>query len=257
MRPPRIATFLAVSALLGGAALPAPARAAEPGGSPGSESFKVKAGEIADSLRKAAIGVVTISVGFGRDNREEAVQTYTREADAFAPAGALQLGTTQPVSGWISGTEGVTPVVQRAVARRYLIVERRADYVRAALDLAGQRTAWVRRTPDGVFPNTVEFVDFGDAGSFRCYQIDPFFFAPGERKLFEAPDKGAKARPLAGVAGRPGYLDADLVPLQRKANFFEVAAVKEVNDPKTSIGWIEIKDDAGRLTLWLSPGPEC
>ena len=47
------------------------------------------------------------------------------------------------------------------------------------------------------------------------------------------------------------------MPLQRKGNFLEIAALRGLDDPRTGIGWVELKDARGRLTVWFSPGPEC
>jgi len=62
---------------------------------------------------------------------------------------------------------------------------------------------------------------------------------------------------LSSAPGAAHHVEGDLVPLQRQGNFFELAAVKGLNDPKTSIGWVELKDGTGRLQVWFSPGPDC
>jgi hypothetical protein len=35
------------------------------------------------------------------------------------------------------------------------------------------------------------------------------------------------------------------------------ATLRGLDDPRTGIGWVELKDVKGRLTVWFSPGPEC
>jgi hypothetical protein len=232
--------------------------APSPAGPAAAERYALQAHELADSLLRSAAGIATLTVGIGSDSRQETVPVYAREGDGFRLAGKLQLATTQPISGWISGLDSATPAVRRAVARRFLVVERKGSYVRIALDGSGNRTEWVHKTTEWSYPDSVDFVDFGDPSTYRCYQLDIFFLGgPGERRLYERADKGAPARLLANAPASPHFLDADLLPLQRQGNFFEVAAVRGISDPRTSIGWIELKDGAGRLQLWFSPGPDC
>ena len=144
------------------------------------------------------------------------------------------------------------------MVRRYPVLARKGMYVKVALDPSGRRAEWLRRTPEGAFPNSVDYVDFGDAGSFRCYQLDLFYLTGGgPRKLFARPDPAAPSTTLSPTPGTAGYLAGDVVPLQRKGNFLEIAALRGLDDPRTGIGWVELKDAGGRLTVWFTPGPEC
>jgi hypothetical protein len=222
------------------------------------EKYTLRAAQLSDNLLRAAIGIATITVGVGGDGTQETVPVYGREGDGFRLSGSMRLDATQPVSGWVSGQDGAAPSVRRAVARRYLMVERKGSYARVALDSAGNRKEWVHKTLEWSFPDSVDFVDFGDAATWRCQQLDLFYLGgAGERRLYERAEKDAPFRALSAAPGSAHRVDGDVVPLQRQGNFFEVAAVKGLNDPKTSIGWVELKDGTGRLQVWFSPGPDC
>jgi hypothetical protein len=239
-------------------ATPAPSRPAPPRARKTvDESFQVAAGEIADDLLRRTIGIATVSVGVAAGGQEQAPATYDNDGDRFTIAGTIPLRGTRPISVFRVGTD---PIVNRSRAqvRRYPVLRRKGEYLDVALDPSGRRTAWLRRTPEGAFPDSVDYVDFADAGSFRCYQLDLYYLTGGApRRLFEKPDPAAASTILATRPGTPGFLDGDVVPLQRKGNFLEIAALRGLDDPRTGIGWVEIKDARGRLTVWFSPGPEC
>ncbi|MDP9121820.1 MAG: hypothetical protein M3O15_10735 [Acidobacteriota bacterium] len=241
-----------------GPALPAvPATQAKAAAAPVAETYALQAKDLADDLLRLSIGIATVAVGIGESGAEEEALRFRREGDSFYPAGRLRLADTQPVSTFRVGTDAAV-TRSRALARRYLAIERKGTYVRVALDPAGKRTEWLRLTPEGAFPNSVELVDFDDGSSYRCSQLDLYFLAGGApRRLFEKPDAKAPARPLTREAGKPGYFEGDLVPLSRKGNFLEVAEVKGLNDPRTSIGWLELRAPNGRLLLWFTPVPDC
>jgi hypothetical protein len=235
------------------AARPAPPRARQAG----DESYQVPARELSDDLLRRMIGIATISVGVAAGDQEQTPAIYDNDGDRFTASGNILLRGTRPISVYRVGTD---PIVNRsrAVVRRYAVLERKGMYVEVALDPSGRRTAWLRRTPEGAFPNSVDYVDFNDAGSFRCYQLDLYYLAGGgPRKLFEKPDPAAPSTILSPRPGTPGFLDGDVVPLQRRGNFLEIAALRGLDDPRTGIGWVELKDAKGRLTVWFSPGPEC
>jgi len=234
-------------------AAPAPPRARQAV----DESYQVPARELSDDLLRRMIGIATVSVGVAAGDREQAPAIYDNDGDRFTASGNLRLRGTRPISVYRVGTD---PIVNRsrAVARRYPVLERKGMYVEVALDPGGRRTAWLRRTPEGAFPDSVDYVDFNDAGSFRCYQLDLYYLAGGApRKLFEKPNPAAPSATLSPRPGAPGFLGGDVVPLQRRGNFLEIAALRGLDDPRTGIGWVELKDAKGRLTVWFSPGPEC
>ncbi len=221
------------------------------------ESYQVPARELSDDLRRRMIGIATVSVGVAAGGQEQTPAIYDNDGDRFTASGNILLRGTRPVSVYRVGTD---PIVNRsrAVARRYPVLERKGMYVEVALDPGGRRTAWLRRTPEGAFPNSVDYVDFDDAGSFRCYQLDLYYLAGGApRQLFEKPNPAAPSTTLSPTPGTPGFLGGDVVPLQRQGNFLEIAALHGLDDPRTGIGWVELRDAKGRLTVWFSPGPEC
>jgi hypothetical protein len=221
------------------------------------ERYEVPAKEISDYVLQSMIGIVTVSVGVGGDDQEQTPPLYDNDGDRFTMSGRILLRGTRPVSAFRVGTDAIVNR-SRAVVRRYPMLARKGAYVKAALEPSGRRTGWLRRTPEGAFPNSVDVVDLDDAGSFRCYQLDLLYLAgAGQRKLFEKPDKAAAFTLVAVKPGAAGALDGDLVPLQRKGNFLEIAAVRGLDDPRTGIGWVELKDAKGRLTVWFTPGPDC
>jgi hypothetical protein len=237
----------------GAAARPVPPRARRAV----DESYQVPARDLSDDLLRRMIGIATISVGVAAGGVEQTPAIYDNDGDRFTASGNILLRGTRPISVYRVGTD---PIVNRsrAAVRRYPVLERKGMYVEVALDPSGRRTAWLRRTPEGAFPNSVDYVDFNDAGSFRCYQLDLYYLAGGgPRKLFEKPDPAAPSAILSSRPGTPGFLDGDVVPLQRRGNFLEIAALRGLDDPRTGIGWVELKDAKGRLTVWFSPGPEC
>ena len=240
------------------AARPAPSGPAPPRARKAvDESYQVPARELSDDLLRRMIGIATVSVGVAAGDQEQTPAIYDNDGDRFTASGNLRLRGTRPISVYRVGTD---PIVNRsrAVARRYPVLERKGMYVEVALDPSGRRTAWLRRTPEGAFPNSVDYVDFNDAGSFRCYQLDLYYLAGGApRKLFEKPNPAAPSATLSPRPGAPGFLGGDVVPLQRRGNFLEIAALRGLDDPRTGIGWVELKDAKGRLTVWFSPGPEC
>jgi hypothetical protein len=242
---------------------PAAARPAPPGpaapraGKAVDESYQMPPSEISDDLLRTMIGIAAISVGVAAGNQEQTPAIYDNDGDRFTPSASISLHDTRPISVYRVGTD---PIVNRsrAVVRRYPVVKREGMYVKVALDPGGRHTAWVRRTSEGAFPNSVDYVDFNDAGSFRCYQLDLYYLTGGgPRKLFEKPEPAAPSTVLSPQPGTPGFLGGDVVPLQRKGNFLEIAVLRSLDDPRTGIGWVELKDAKGRMTVWFSPGPEC
>jgi hypothetical protein len=224
---------------------------------PADESYAVPAQELAEYVLRNMIGIVTISVGAGPGDQEATPAIYDNDGDRFTESGRILLRGTRPIGVYRVGTD---PIVNRsrAVVRRYPVLERKGMYLKVALDPSGRRTEWMRRTPEGAFPNSIDYVDFNDAGSFRCYQLDLYYLTGAtERKLFEKPDKAAAFTTLAATPGAAGFLGGDVVPLQRKGNFLEIAALRSLDDPRTGIGWVELKDAKGRMTVWFTPGPEC
>lgn len=240
------------------AARPAPSAPAPPRPRKAvDESYQVPARELSDDLLRRMIGIATISVGVAAGDQEQTPAIYDNDGDRFTASGNILLRGTRPISFYRVGTD---PIVNRsrAAVRRYAVLERKGAYLEVALDPSGRRTAWLRRTPEGAFPNSVDYVDFNDAGSFRCYQLDLYYLAGGgPRKLFEKPDPAAPSTILSPRPGTAGFLGGDVVALQRHGNFLEIAALRGLDDPRTGIGWVELKDAKGRLTVWFSPGPEC
>lgn len=221
------------------------------------ERYEVPANEISDYVLQSMIGIVTVSVGAGAGDQEQTPPIYDNDGNRFTQSGRILLRGTRPLSVFRVGTDAIVNR-SRAVVRRYPMLARQGAYVKAALEPSGRRTGWLRRTPEGAFPNSVDVMDLNDAGSFRCYQLDLDYLAgAAPRKLFEKPDKAAAFTLIAGKPGAAGALDGDVVPLQRKGNFLEIAAVRGLDDPRTGIGWVELKDAKGRLTVWFSPGPDC
>jgi hypothetical protein len=217
----------------------------------------VAPGDLSATVLRAMVGIATLSVGVDAQGREAALPTYSLEGDTFTPAADLQLTGTRPVSGFKIGADAVIDGSQ-AVARRYPGLATRGLYVEVALDPGGLRTVWLRRTPEGSFPNSVTFADFADAGSLRCYQVDLDWLAGDTpRKLFDKPDPGAAFRPISNRPGATGFVGLDLMAQQRKGNFIEIAALRGLDNQRESLGWIELKDPQGRLTLWFTPGPDC
>jgi hypothetical protein len=221
------------------------------------ESYEVPAQEIADYVLRNMIGIATISVGAGPGDQEATPAIFDNDGNRFTESGRILLRGTRPISVYRVGTDALVNR-SRAVVRRYPVLERKGMYLKVALDPSGRRTEWMRRTPEGAFPNSLDYVDFNDAGSFRCYQLDLYYLAGAkERKLFEKPDKSAPFSTLSANPGAAGFLAGDVVPLQRKGNFLEIAALRGLDDPRTGIGWVELKDPRGRLSVWFTPGPEC
>ncbi len=253
-RPATPAT--ATSPTTAAAAKPAPP-APPRGRTPADETYQVKAADISDPVLRTMIGIATLSVGIGPDGKEASLQSYDQDGDRFTPGAALQLDRTHPISRFQIGIDAVVDR-SRALVRRYPALARKGMYVEVALDPAAHAKAWLRRTPDGDFPNSVVLLDFGDADSWRCYQLDLFFLTGARpRKLFEKPDKGAAATYLSPLPGGANHLDADVVPLKRQGNYLSISALRSLDDPRDPIGWVELKDAKGRLTVWFTPGPDC
>jgi hypothetical protein len=242
----------------GAAAHPAPPHPAAPRPRKATdESYQVPGKELSDFVLRNMIGIATISVGVEAGDQEQTPAIYANDGDRFTPSGNILLRGTRPISVYRVGTDAIVNR-SRAVVRRYPVLQRQGVYLKVALDPSGRRAEWLRRTPEGAFPNSVDYVDFNDAGSFRCYQLDLYYLTGNSpRKLFEKPDPAAPSTTLSATPGAAGFLAGDLVPLQRKGNFLEVAALRGLDDPRNGIGWVEIKDAKGRLTVWFSPGPEC
>jgi hypothetical protein len=242
----------------GAAAHPAPAQPAAPRPRKAAdESYQVPGKELSDFVLRNMIGIATISVGIEAGDQEQTPSIYANDGDRFTPSGNILLRGTRPISVYRVGTDAIVDR-SRAVVRRYPVLKRKGMYVEVALDPSGRRTEWLRRTPEGAFPNSIDYVDFNDAGSFRCYQLDLYYLTGNApRKLFEKPDPAAPSTPLSAIPGAAGFLAGDLVPLQRKGNFLEIAVLRGLDDPRNGIGWVELKDAKGRLSVWFSPGPEC
>ena len=236
---------------------PANPPAAPRGRQAADERYEVPANEISDDVLQSMIGIVTVSVGVGAGDQEQAPPIYDNDGDRFTQSGRILLRGTRPLSVFRVGTDAIVNG-SRAVVRRYPMLARKGAYVKAALEPSGRRTGWLRRTPEGAFPDSVDVMDLNDAGSFRCYQLDLDYLAgAAPRKLFEKPDRAAAFTLIAGKPGAAGALDGDVVPLRRQGNFLEIAAVRGVDDPRPGIRWVELKDAKGRLTVWFSPGPDC
>jgi hypothetical protein len=238
----------------------------------------VAAAEISSYLLESMVGIATISAGTAagggegdtggqrgqrqgaRGDDEATPAIYDNDGDRFIEAGHILLRDTRPISTFRVGTAAIVKR-SRAIVRRYAVLDSKGAFVKVALEPSGRRSAWLRRTPEGAFPDSVVFLDFKDAASFRCYQLDLFFLAGGApRKLFAEPLAQAPFTLLPAPgrgAGGAGTLGADFVPLARRGNFIQVAAVRSIDDPRTAAGWVELRDEKGRLTVWFALGPEC
>lgn len=224
-----------------------------PAASPPSNLHALHAGEIPDAVLRATIGIASVAVGRRPGGPEDEVPVYMRHGARLEPSGRMRLDGTQPVTVWQTGSDAVDPAIQPTIERRYPIVARRGECALIVLDPHRKRLAWLRRTADGSFPDSVRFIDFDDPATYRYEQVDlSYLAAAGERRLFEKPDRLSPSRPL----GDGELQDADLVPLRREGDFLQVAAVRGLNDPRTAIGWLELRDESGRLRLWLDPAPD-
>jgi hypothetical protein len=228
--------------------------------SPADETYQVAAEDVADEVRRKMLGIATLAVGLAADGQESALPVFDKDGNRFIAAGAIQLAGTRPISAFRLGTDAVVDR-GRAIVRRYPVLGRQGMYIKVALDPAGRRTTWLRRTAEGAFPDSVVLFDLNDEAAMRCYQLDLFFLTGArERKVFENPDATAKATLLAATSApgaAAGLLDADIVPLKRQGNFLQIAALRGLDETREPLGWVELKDAQGRLGIWFTPGPNC
>ncbi len=215
------------------------------------EHFHVGLEELGPDVLKHTVGILTLNAGV-KGGKEW--QTYIRQGGKFVPDRILNLvAATKPVSHFgLSSVEGVENF-------RYPIVSRQDRFYCVVYDPIADSRAWVNfdELEKHFYCNEVE-IETSSSPRLGLGSINIFCFTQsGRRKLYTQPDEQAA---FSIVAKGEGHYSG-LIGLEQTGNFLKVGRALANEDGETErmeeLGWIKIRDEAGRLTFWLEMFDDC
>jgi hypothetical protein len=205
------------------------------------ERYHVEADQIAPRVLEDAIGVLSLNAGVkgGRF-----LTRFRHEAAAWVVRDTLDLlRETTPVSNF--GYD--LPPDRRSVSNfRYPVVAVDSSYVEVVIDPVKDERAWLstgeieRRFYHGL-------VRFDGPGPMKGgWGLDLLHLGDDEnRMLYAVPDSQA-ARKSLRTAGKPLW-KALLV----ENGYVQIGVDRCNGEPVEPIGWLRVRDDAGRLWIWV------
>jgi hypothetical protein len=227
------------------------------------ETYFVDSREFQEAVLRDTIGVLTISVPEEEHETHAAgdathaagvLLTYRLETDGrFTPAGHISVRTLKGVNGWHYSSTFLfrVPIVRSESDYLEIVADVRADS-RVWISIDGVRRFWSSPSdPRRAFITWLR----ADQPRIACGEgdvyppaFDVFYLIGGQnRRLYDTPSMSGKIRILA--AGSP-LLDGIVFITAHQAGFGRVEVLKDVSSTPRFIGWIRLRDDQGRLTVW-------
>lgn len=199
--------------------------------------------EVSDRVLKDAIGVLSITSRTG-DIYE--LRTERRIDGGFEPATPLNIGNeTTPVSHF-----GFHPPQRSAHGHRYPVVDTAEEHLEIAYEVPYNKRIWVslQNLEEDFF---VKLTMFDSIDVPSPFYVDIFFSSEyKKRTVFEEPKDDAKNRVLdIGQYGR------SLIRVTDARHGFLKIGMGSLDYPEESIiplGWIKLRDDKGRLAIWIN-----
>jgi hypothetical protein len=201
--------------------------------------------EIAPTVLRDAIGAVSV----WRGQVEDAVPTGSwmlatferKGGNSFASGPKVPVEQTRPVSGWDSEGQAL---------RQYPVVQRAGLFVLAVLDARSDRRAWLRIEKKQRSIDYLRYAGLTEPEAYRDQTIELFRLARGLRRLYSRPMLGAPYKVLSETPGSRNYVGDDLKVVAVRGNFAQVAKILGPDKLSEPLGWVEIRDREGRITIW-------
>lgn len=215
------------------------------------EEYYLSRNEIAPTVLREAIGAVSVWRGLAAGRLPDGpwmLATFEHKGHAFTTGPRVAVKQTRPVSGW--------DFLGKAL-RQYPVVQRSGLFVLAVLDSRSDQRAWLRVEKA---PRTIDYLHYaavGDPEAYTGQAIDLFHFSSGARRIYVQPRLDAPFRIVSKEPGGQGFLAEDLKVVKVQGNFAQVAKVMGVDQLSKPLGWVEIRDREGRLTIWYVFAPGC
>jgi hypothetical protein len=215
------------------------------------EEYYLSRQDIAPSVLRETIGMVSVWRGQVEDRAPEGpwmISTFERKGSFFKSGRAVPMKETRPISGWDFTGQAL---------RQYPVVQRDGLFVLAVLDAQSDQRAWLRVEKK---PWNIDYLHYAGVAEPEAYSgltIDLYHLAPGSRRLYAEPRPDAPFRIASPEPDSRGYLGGDLKVVKIHGNFAQVARILGTNQLSNPLGWIEIRDREGRLTIWYVFAPGC
>lgn len=220
------------------------------------ETFNVKYREIAPSVLRDTIGVVTINADFSWENgysvKDVELKAYDKVAGSFVASEVISL-QKQTVALSSFGYSGIG-------SYRFPMTKEEGDYCRIVIDPKSDRRIWINNQMQAKgLENGLEKTHFDDLKNLVA--VDLFVFTDsGKKKLYAEPSRessfvviDSKKHAFLLVAevknGFVRLVSEEAITLQSEDG-------KAPTTPQT-LGWARIRDNEGLLTLWIVGGPNC
>jgi hypothetical protein len=216
------------------------------------EEYYLSRKDISPSVLRETIGMVSVWRGQVADRSPKGpwiITTFERkQGNAFTASLRVPMTETNPVSGWDFTDQAL---------RQYPVVQRSGLFVLAVLDARSDRRAWLRVEKKQWAIDYLHYAGVAEPEAYTGLTIDLFHLASGSRRLYAEPRLDAPFRVVSGDSDSRGYLGENLKVVKIHGNFAQVAKVVGVSQLSSPLGWVEIRDRDGRLTIWYVFAPGC
>jgi len=208
------------------------------------ERYHVLYEEISKDVLKNTIGILTLNSGVkgGKDLR-----TYLKVGEQFIYSKTLEVrGETTPISnfGWRS------PIDKFIYNYRYPIVAKFGQYLCIVYEPTKNLKTWIsiEEIKEQYFPYIVMLDSIKTPSRF----VDIFYFTKsGRRKVYKEPLRDADFIIISTEESKYPLLNM----LEQKNGFIKIGIVHvdfDTDEQRVEpLGWIRLKDDQGKLTIWI------
>jgi hypothetical protein len=207
-----------------------------------SDSYNIRSTKISEQVLKDSIGVLTVSPMAGGGPN---IKVYRHSDDKFVFWKSLSvLQQTKAVSGFECRPDRYP---QNSFTCHFPLVAQIDNFFLIVINPETNRRAWINRK-EAEKDWSID-ITFFEASHPKCCEdlVDIFFFTESDkRNLYQHPSPDSPFK----VIGREA---ATCVVLKTFRNgFVQLAHIgdKSTNKPERSLGWVRLRDDKGRLTVW-------
>jgi hypothetical protein len=210
------------------------------------EQFNCGYREIADTVRRDTIGVLTITASFSWEPEYHVedlqLQTFATASASFQPSTVMSLlNKTTSISSYGYAGKG---------SFRFPVVAESGDFREIVIDPVSNLRVWIRPADLSAAGYPVCSADFNNLHDVK---VDIFFFTDSQRKkIYEQPVKDSSY----------SIIDArkypSLTAAETKNGFVRLILTK--GSGKTGwkeIGWARVRDNDGLLSIWIVDSDEC
>lgn len=224
------------------------------------EKFHIPLADISKEVLRDAIGILTIHQGVKKGGTEFKVIKLLNSS--FIYTDTLLVKETYPISNFgYQRREGVKSspgsLFEVISNYRYPIVERRDGHLMVVTDPIKNTRVWLSEK-DLQQDYYLSVVLFDDVMTFKsctsCFIEISHFTSEEERKVYSRPDSNSEWTLL-----HKNELRGAIKLSEISGNFINIAKpiVKEIeshyfySDELEEIGWIQLRDEDGLLTIWI------